>query len=66
MMSSRSSLHRACLLVMDANMWRDLETVSLFTYDVGTFPRCTCQVFQFNTVLAARAGIVIFVIISSL
>ena len=30
------SLLPACLLMMDANMWRDLETVSLFTCDVGS------------------------------
>ena len=36
MMSYRSSLHLACLLMMGANMWRDLDTVNLFTYDVGS------------------------------
>ena len=48
MMSYRSSLLLACLLMMDANMWRDLEPVSLFTYDVGsifcaTFSRASCK-----------------------
>ena len=47
MMSYRSSLLLACLLVIVANMWRDLEAVSLFTYDVGsifcaTFSRASC------------------------
>ena len=33
--------------MMDADMWRDLKTVSLFTYDVGsifcvTFSRASC------------------------
>ena len=37
----------ACLLMMDANMWRDVVTVILFTYDVGsifcaTFARASC------------------------
>ena len=36
MMSYRTSLLLACLLMMDANMWCDLETVSLFTYGVGS------------------------------
>ena len=47
MMSYRSSLLLACLLMMDANMWRDLETVSRCTWDVGsifcaTFSRALC------------------------
>ena len=47
MMSYRSSLLLACLLMMDANMWRDLETVSLFTCNVGsifctTFSMASC------------------------
>ena len=37
MMLCRSSLVLACLLMRDANMWRNLETVSLFTYDGGSF-----------------------------
>ena len=47
MMSYRSSLLLAWLLMMDANIWRDLETVSFFTGDVGsiffaTFSRASC------------------------
>ena len=47
MMSYRSSLLLASLLMVKANMWRDLEAVSLFTYDVGsifcaTFSRASC------------------------
>ena len=47
MMSYRSSLLLACLLMIDANMWRDLETVSRFTDDVesvfcATFSRASC------------------------
>ena len=43
----RSSLLLACLLMIDANMWRDLETVSWCTWDVGsifcaTFSRASC------------------------
>ena len=47
MMSYRSSLLLACLQMIDANIWRELETVILFTGDVGsiffaTFSRASC------------------------
>ena len=63
MMSYRSSLLLACLLVIVANMWRDLEAVSLFTYDVGsifcaTFSRASCTALMVASGVTFRNNVI--------
>ena len=53
MISYRSSLLLAYLLRMDANMWRDLETVSLFTDDVESVFCATFSRASFTALMVA-------------